>query len=34
MYFHIITKNKWMYPLANMIEIIKFKMKKWLPRKK
>lgn len=33
-YFHIILKNKWLYPLANIIEIIKFKMEKWLPRKK
>ena len=33
-YFHIVVKNKWLYQFANIIEIIKFKMKKWLPRKK
>ena len=34
LYFHIILKNKWLYPLVNIIEIIKFKMRKWLPIKK
>jgi len=33
-YFHIILKNKWMYPIANIIENLKFKLKRWFPKRK